>query len=148
VAVIEINWKPGTRELRQFAAIWLVAFGVFGALVAWRTGAIGVPMAWVRPWVAPFVLWIVAALVGLVGLVAPAAVRPVYVAWMAMAFPIGWVISHLLLVVTYFGLFTLVSLIFKLIGRDVLHRRFDRAAQTYWVRRTPPADVSRYFKQF
>jgi hypothetical protein len=137
VSVIEINWKPGTRELRQFAAIWLVAFGLLGTFVAWRAGAFGVPMAWARPWMAP-----------LVGLAVPSVVRPVYVAWMAIGYPIGWVISHLLLAITYFGLFTLVSVIFRLIGRDPLHRRLDRAAKTYWVRRSPPADVSRYFKQF
>lgn len=148
MALIEINWNPDPRQLRQFAAIWLVAFGLIGALVAWRAGAFDVPLVWARPWLAPLVFWIVAALVGLVGLVAPRAVRPVYVAWMAVGFPIGWVVSHVLLAITYFGLFTLVSLVFKLIGRDPLHRRFDRAAATYWVRRTPTGDVSRYFKQF
>ena len=87
-------------------------------------------------------------LVSAVGVAFPAAIKPVYLLWMGASFPIGWTVSHILLGVTYFGLFTLVAVIFRLIGRDALARRFDRGAATYWVRRSAPADVARYFKQF
>ena len=30
MAMIEINWRPSLRELRAFAAIWLVFFGLIG----------------------------------------------------------------------------------------------------------------------
>ena len=99
-------------------------------------------------WNAPAVLWALAVLVSAVGLAFPAAIKPVYLLWMGASFPIGWTVSHILLGVTYFGLFTLVAGIFRLIGRDALARRLDRGAATYWVRRSPPADVARYFKQF
>jgi hypothetical protein len=67
---------------------------------------------------------------------------------MAVGFPIGWTMSHLLLAVTYFGVLTPVALFFRLVGRDALCRRFDRAASSYWTARPLPPDVDRYFKQF
>ena len=39
------------------------------------------------------VLWGLAVVIGGVGLVAPAAIKPVFVAWTVLAFPIGWTVS-------------------------------------------------------
>ncbi len=148
MAVMDIDWRPGPRRLRGFAATWLAAFALLGAVVAWRAGAFGAPVAWSGPWLAPLVLWVVAAAVGAIGLARPFAIRFVYVGWMAAAWPIGWAVTHLLLAVTYFVILTPVALVFRLAGRDALHRRFDRDALSYWVPRPPPPSVDRYFKQF
>jgi hypothetical protein len=148
MALIEINWNPDTRQLRSFAILWFVFFASAGALVAWRAGLIGGAPPPGASWNAPAVLWTLAVLVSGVGLAVPAAIKPVYLLWMGASFPIGWTVSHVLLGVTYFGLFTLVAGIFRLIGRDALSRRLDRGAATYWVTRSPHAGVARYFKQF
>ena len=147
MALIEINWNPDRKQLRSFAILWFFFFVLAGALVAWRKGLIGsgVPTT---TWTVPVILWTLAITVSAIGLALPAAIKPVYLMWMGASFPIGWTISHLLLGLTYFGLFTLVSVIFRLIGRDALSRRLDRGAASYWIRRSPPGDVRRYFKQF
>ena len=36
--MLDINWKPSTKELRQFAALCLVIFGGIGAWGAYRHG--------------------------------------------------------------------------------------------------------------
>ena len=148
MALIEINWNPDRKQLRSFAIMWFVFFAFAGTLVAWRAGLIGGARASGASWNAPVILWTLGVLVSAVGVAVPAAIKPVYLLWMGASFPIGWTISHILLGVTYFGLFTLVAVIFRLIGRDALARRFDRGAASYWVRRSQPADVARYFKQF
>jgi hypothetical protein len=148
MALIEINWKPDRKQLRSFAILWFIFFALAGTLVAWRAGLIGGAPPPGASWKAPAILWGLGVLVSAVGVTFPAAIRPVYLFWMGASFPIGWTVSHLLLGATYFGLFTLVAVIFRLIGRDALARRFDRGATTYWVRRSPPPDVGRYFKQF
>ena len=148
MALIQINWNPDTRQLRSFAILWFVFFNFAGALVAWRAGLIGGAPPPGASWNAPAVLWTLAVLVSGVGLAFPAAIKPVYLLWMGASFPIGWTVSHVLLGATYFGLFTLVAGIFRLIGRDALSRRLDRSAATYWVTRSPHAGVARYFKQF
>ena len=148
MGLIEINWKPDRKQLRSFAILWFVFFSFAGAVVAWRAGLIGGTAAPGASWNTPAILWGLAVLVSGVGLVVPGAIKPVYLLWMGASFPIGWTVSHVLLGVTYFGLFTLVAGIFRLIRRDAMSRRLDRSATTYWVTRSPQADVARYFKQF
>jgi Saxitoxin biosynthesis operon protein SxtJ len=147
MAVLAVDWNPDRQKLRSFAVMWLVAFGLLGASTAWRSGLFGHANAGAN-WTAPLVLWIAALVVPAIGVPYPRAVKPIYVAWMAAAYPIAFVVSHVLLGVTYYVLFTLVGGLFRLIGRDALGLRFDRSAATYWVRRTPQRDLSRYFRRF
>jgi hypothetical protein len=132
----DINFNPDDRELRIFSLLWLVGFGLFGGLVAWRGGT----------W-APFV-WGVAIAGCAMGLLVPRWMKGVYVAWMVAAFPIGWTVSLVLLALVYYVVFTGFGLVFKVFGRDTLGRRFDRQAATYWVPRPRPESLERYFKQF
>lgn len=149
MALIEINWNPDRRQLRAFAIIWLVAFSLAGLVVAWRSGLLSdqaLPPG--ATWFWPATLWGAAVVVSAIGLAFPPAIRPVYVVWMGASFPIGWVVSHVMLGLTYFGLFGLVATIFRAIGRDALDRRFDPQAPTYWVKRSRETDIRRYFRQF
>lgn len=148
MALIAIDWHPDRKKLRAFALLWLVAFGAAGAVVAWRAGLLGAAEHQTATWTRPFALWAAAILLPAVGLPFPRAIKPIYVLWMGASYPIGWVVSHALLAATYFGLFTLVGGIFRLVGRDALGLKMDRAASTYWVRRASRTDPRRYFRQF
>jgi hypothetical protein len=68
--------------------------------------------------------------------------------WMTAVYPIGLVIAHVLLGVVYFGWITPVGLLMRLFGRDPMHRRLDRSAASYWVRRRPASSASQYFRQY
>jgi hypothetical protein len=139
VALIEINWDPSRRELRQFAGIWFPAFwAVVGGFVWYHSGEL--PAAVV-------LVWAVAAAVSLAGLVNPPWARPVFVAWMKLAYPIAWAVSHLMLAAIYFLVLTPIGLVMRLLGRDPMERRFDRSAQTYWAAHNPCGDTARYFRQ-
>jgi hypothetical protein len=149
--LIELNWRPDDRIVRQFGACTAIALpllawwtttdtqvwsGLFGGS-AWDAGnlpAIGI-----------------AALVGgvilILSLTSPALIRPLYVAASLLALPIGLVVSQLLIVVLYYGIFLPVGLVFRLIGRDVLDRRFDREAASYWLPKAQAASVESYFRQ-
>jgi hypothetical protein len=128
--------KPATdRELRWFAGLWFPALcAVLGwfALDKAPTLAAGV--------------WVLGAVLGLIGLVRPRAIRPVYTGLTRLTFPIGWVVSHALLLVMYFGIITPVGLLVRLF-RDPLDRSFDARASTYWAPRDTAAP-HRYFRQF
>ena len=65
-----------------------------------------------------------------------------------IAFPIGMVIGTLALVLVFYGVITPIGLVFRLIGRDPLHRRYDREASSYWIERRPRPAAKRYFQQF
>jgi hypothetical protein len=133
----DINFHPDDHELRVFSAIWLVGFAVFGIVAAWRGGAFsaGIPLGWHAPWRPALVFWGLALIGAAVGLAAPRAMRPVFVAWMVAAFPIGWTVSLLLLALVYYVVFTGFGLLFRAMRRDALGRCFDRTASSYWVPR-------------
>lgn len=125
------------RALRQFG---LLGFAVFSAWAASRAYGGRVDATTIGFTVAGLVL-------GGLGLAAPTALRPVFTVWMAAAFPIGWVVSRVVLAAIYYLLFTPIALVFKLAGRDPLHRRRSTAT-TYWLPKPQPSDSAQYFKQF
>jgi len=139
MAIIDIPWHPSTRQLRQFGWIFLPAFCV---LVAWWLFRAGFGDGVVA---APLVL---AALVAVLTLVAPRAVRAIFVGWMVVAFPIGWVVSHVMLAVIFYGAFTIVGGLMRLCRYDPMRRRKDPAASTYFTPVTRTTDPARYFRQF
>jgi hypothetical protein len=88
--------------------------------------------------------------VGPIGLTRPEWVRPIFVAWMALAFPIGWTVSRAVLALVYYGLFTPLGLVFRLLGRDPLRRTRTPASglSSYWSRKPGVSDPVRYLQQF
>lgn len=134
----DVQFSPTAKTLRQFAGLWLVFFGGIAAYQGLYRGHETAGM----------ILGAVALAGGLLGLIAPMALKPIYVAWMVLAFPIGWTISLLILALMYYGMFTPIGLVFKLIGRDPLERARRPAVATYWTPKATPTDPRRYFKQF
>ena len=138
MAVVEINWNPGTKQLRIFSVLQIAFFAIVAVWLHHGTG-------YART--ANFVL-VISVLVGVVGFVWPPLMRVVYVVWMVLVFPIGWTVSHIVLAALFYLAFTPIAIIMKLCGYDSMQRKFDRQAATYWKRRQQNDDTSRYFKQF
>jgi Saxitoxin biosynthesis operon protein SxtJ len=134
----DIQFDPTRKTLRQFAGLWL-AF--FGALALWHGLARG-------RIVLALVLGMLALVGGVLGTTRPEWMRFIYVGWMILAFPIGWTISQVMLVVMFFGLFAPIGLVFRLLGRDSLQRARQPEPKSYWTPKPAPADLRYYFKQF
>ena len=94
------------------------------------------------------VLAVLAVTVGPLGLIKPQAIRPIWVGCLLVTFPIGWVVSKVLLACLFYGLFTPVGLVFRLLGRDALARRYRPELATYWEPKPQPAGVRSYLRQF
>jgi hypothetical protein len=71
----------------------------------------------------------------LLGLAAPIVLKPIYKVWMSFAVVMGFVMTRVILTVLYFGMFTPIALIAKMLGKDLLDERWDKKATTYWVKR-------------
>lgn len=120
----------------------------FGLMVGGVLAAIG-GFAWYRTaaW-GPWVLGIGAALM-VFGLALPRLLAPVYVAWMSMAVVLGFVMTRVILTIFFFLVITPVGLVMRLFGRDALHRKLDRQAESYWIpKHYPIADRTRLEKFF
>jgi hypothetical protein len=125
------------RKLRNFGLTVGIAFGVLGALLFWRDKAHYVYFAVIS-----------AAFLGL-GLLVPAALKPVEKVWMTAANALGWVMTRVILTVLFFAVFTPIGLLARLLGKDFLNLKTDESATSYWIYREP-RDLTRedYEKQF
>jgi uncharacterized YccA/Bax inhibitor family protein len=142
--MIDLDLRPDTKKLRQFGYIGFFGFGIFGLLVAHKTGA------WEEPgkWTIPFLLWGLAALCPILSLTAPKILTPLYIGLMIIAFPIGLIISNLVLLVIFSLFFIPLALWFRMVGRDELNRKWSPETSSYWIRYRSPADVESYYRQF
>lgn len=139
MSVVQINRDPSRKQLNQFGFIWL-GFLVFFGIVAW--------FKFDNPTLAK-VLWVLSVVVPVVGWLVPAFMKAVFLGMSYLAWPIGFVVSHVILAVVYYLVITPIGLVMRLVGYDPMNRRFDREATTYWVeRQTAPVEAKRYFRQF
>jgi Saxitoxin biosynthesis operon protein SxtJ len=129
--------KTDSRDLRKFGLMVGGVFAVLGLLFLLRHKG---------HW--PYFLWPGVALV-LFGAIIPRALKWVYVAWMSVAFVLGYVMAHVILTLFFFLVITPIGLVARLFGQDFLSLKLDRAAKSYWLPRGPkaksPADYERQF---
>jgi hypothetical protein len=145
--MVEVNFSPDERTLRQFGWIALVGFG-FVAAIAWFEVLIfrfGLGAA--KPWVVGICAGLALAS-ALFSLVYPKANWPIFVGISLLTYPIGFVLSYLILGTLFFLVIGPVALLFRLTGRDPMHRRYDPQAASYWVDFHPPRPKESYFRQF
>ncbi|MDP6944225.1 MAG: SxtJ family membrane protein, partial [Myxococcota bacterium] len=93
------------------------------------------------------IIWGVAGVITLVFFAIKPLQVPIYLGWIYLAFPIGWTVSHVLMMFVYYLVLTPFGIVMRLIGRDPMFRRFDKSATSYFVDHEA-AETGRYFKQF
>jgi hypothetical protein len=129
--------KTGARELRKFG---LMVGGVFVA--------IGVLFLLRHKSSYPFFLGLGSTLI-VFGAIWPRALKYIYVAWMALAFTLGFVMSNVILTVFFFLLVTPIGLLSRLFGKDFLARKLDKHAASYWIPRAHETKTTEsYERQF
>jgi len=139
MAVIEINRNPTRRQLNQFGFIWLGFLVLFGAIARFKLDAPNLALG----------LWVAALVVPVVGWLIPSVMRAVFLGMSYAAWPIGFVVSHVILALVYYLVFTPVGLAMRIFGYDPMKRGFDEDVSSYWVTRDPAAaEPKRYFRQF
>jgi len=129
--------KTGDRDLRKFGIMVGGVFAVLGLLVLWRHKAFY-----------PYLLWPGVALV-VFGAVLPRALKWLYIAWMSLAFVLGFVMAHVILTLFFFLILTPVGLVARAFGQDFLRLKLERQGSSYWIPREKrdksPAEYERQF---
>jgi hypothetical protein len=136
MAMLENN-EPTLRELRQFGLI-------MGGMILLMAGLV-LPWIWSEHWWQwPFPT---AGLFWLAALTLPAALAPVYHAWMRLALVLAWINSRVILGIAFFLILIPIGVVFKILKRDPMARRFEPGLESY---RTPKQsrDPGHYRKPF
>jgi hypothetical protein len=136
--MIEIPKEPKKRDLAVFGAL----MGPFFALIGWSL------YRHVESHVPAYAVWGGGGLLWLVYLAWPAARKAIFVGWLYAVFPIGWTISHAIVVTFYYLVLTPVGLVLRLVGRDPMERGDKYRRDSYWTVRPRPDDTGRYFRQY
>jgi hypothetical protein len=136
----DIPWNPSGRVLKQFAALGAL---FFAGLSFWDA-----VLAPDRQLFRGVFFAGSAAVVGSLGFFRPRALRPIYVGWMIVAFPPGWLVSRLALGTVFYGIFTPLALALRLVGRRSLECRLQPEQPSYWTARQGMPEAPSYFRQF
>jgi zinc transporter ZupT len=139
MSLVDINWRPNHKELRNFAIAALIASAVISLLLYVLKG---LAIHWAA------IIFAAGFIIFLSSLVSTKITRIIYLGLILVTFPIGYVVSFILLSSFYFLLLTPLGLLFRLIGRDPLCRKFDSNVKSYWLIRKSPKNLDRYFHQF
>lgn len=139
MALIEKDREPSVRQLRWFGLLMLGFFALLGWLLGYGDAGPGA-IAWS--------LWVIGVVVCLVYYLLRPARRLIYLAWMAIVYPIGWAVSHLVMLLTWYGVITPIGLLMHAVGYDPMQRRLESEADSYWVNATTSQQAERYFRQY
>ena len=135
--MIASQWYPDRKQLRQFAGIW---FPAFCALVGWsiarKTGY----------WNEVEIGWAIAGIISIAGLVFPPLIRPIFVGLILLTYPIGWVVSHVLLGLIFYGVVTPIGLLLRATGHDSLELNPPQGP-SMWKRPVGKTGAASYLRQ-
>jgi hypothetical protein len=134
--ILDRNRNPSDRQLRQFGLASLVALPLLAWL--WTRGNLTATLGMAAAG---------AVLAGL-GAIRPRGLRPVFLGLSLVAMPIGLAINELAMLLLFCGVFLPIGLIFRVIGRDGLTRKFDAEASSYWQPKRQPKDAASYFRRW
>jgi len=112
------------KELRQFGLVFSSGLIlVFGLFIPWLTENL-----WpIWPWAVSFCFIVIS-------LMFPEILKPLYYAWIKIGDVLGWFNTRIILGLMFFIIFTPISLLFSLSGRDAMTRRADKSLKSYRVK--------------
>ena len=77
----------------------------------------------------------------------PKVLLPLNKLWMKFGILLGMIVSPILMGIIFFGIFTPIAMIMRLLGRDELRLRFKKK-KTHWINRITLTEIDSFKKQF
>ena len=125
------------KKIRDFGITFFVILGLIGGALIYKGHDLGYLMIGLG------VLFLVA------GLWVKGSLKALYKIWMGLAVVIGFFMSRIVLSVLFYVVLTPLGLIMRALGKDLLNRRWEQEAKSYWIRKERrPFDKKRYEKLF
>lgn len=139
MGMIALDLNPSPKKLRQFGWVSPIMLLALALVLRWR---VNLPMSGI------LMFGLVGLVIFILSRISVRLICPVYQGLVLAGYPIGWVVGHLLMLLFYFGIITPLALVFRLFGRDMLHRRWEPERDSYWTEHPQCENVERYFRQF
>ncbi len=142
----DVNWKPGSAEIRKFGRTLLIGFFCI-ALLFFAIRCFSMPVA--EAVVLPAWIFGIGGGIGVLALLIPPVAKPFYYLWYALSCTVGIAISNTILIVFFYALFTPFVLVLRLITRrDPLALKKPNDADSYWHKRNIKRTARSYLKQY
>lgn len=146
-SLVEINWNPTQKMLRDFGLIGLIACPVLAGILYWFAH---LSVNWL-PHLSNGACIVIAAF-GIFLFIASRSsltlTRWIFIGLTVFGAPIGMAVGVVVLGIFFFGLLTPIGLAFRLAGRDPLRLRPDPNRTSNWQPHTQIHDLKRYFRPF
>lgn len=126
--------EPGSP--RAFGMVFATVFALIGLY----------PLVFLERSSPQWVFLGLAALMLSIAMVVPHVLQPLNKCWFRFGLLVSKVMNPLILGIIFFGLFTPMSLLMRLIGRDALSRKFLPVTTSYWLERTEERSLSESLK--
>jgi hypothetical protein len=127
--MMEIETKKSeTPDLRKFGLMFAIVLAVlFGALIPLIRHGFEITLWPMWPWAVALVMvsW---------SLIHPGSLGLVHSPWMKFASIAQWVNTRIIMLLLFYLLILPIGLLLRLFGKDSMHRRFDRGADSYRVK--------------
>ncbi len=136
MALVEIRWRPDSRELRKFGLVVMIGLGLIGIL--FQFWAERTDVAWA--------LYGAAGILGLPALTGTVIALPGYWLWMGFAFVMGNIMGRILLCVIYYGLITPMGIVRRMITDPLKLKRPN--IDSYWTDIDDTNEKERYERLF
>jgi hypothetical protein len=137
MALVQLRLDPSPRDLKWFGLILLLSFAALAGMAYLQFGSSR----------AASILLGVGGGLSLLYTAVPPLRRIMYVSWMRLVYPVGWVVSQVILVFTFYLVLTPTGWLVRLFGADEIAKKPDPDADSYWLDVEPVDPVSSYFRQ-
>ena len=139
MSLLQFPRDPSERQLRQFGLSCPI--GVVLLCLFWQANAM---------------LILAALAVGVLSvslaLTTPRLLRPVFLILLIVLFPIGFVLSEVILLLVFTFVVVPIALTLRILGRDTLNRhnalRTAASKESLWILRDQPKRPEQYYRQF
>lgn len=131
------NIKSGRKELRKFGFSIGIILIFLSCLLFWQGKHY------------TSLILSVSIIFLLIGLFLPICLKPIHKVWMGVAILLGWVMTRVILIISFYLIVTPIALVSRLVGKDFLDRKFDKSKESYWIPREEYyMDKKNYENQF
>ena len=115
--------KADVKELRNFSILMFIAFGILGGLIFWMRGDTGL------------VFFGIGSALLICGLTIPKLLFYPYKVWMKLSLILGFLMSHLILLLLYYLILTPIGVVMRMSGKVFICKQFDKNEITYWIKK-------------